>query len=860
MNTKKLQHISLALTLSLLALVGVLALVGTWDSGPSPPTWLRASVAQAQASSRLPAALLTSTTVFTEGFEISVPPPGWIEEDVSGTAGNWARSSDTVHPSGGGVHGGSYLAYFNSYNAPSGSSTRIYTTNLDFSTAGDYHISLWMYHDTGQAGINDRVQIEVDDGSGWTNVGSAISRYDGATGWAQHTVDLSAYAGDVISLSIKGISGYGNDVHIDDVHVYRQPPTPHLNVTKMATTDSLSVAPGENVTYSIAITNSGLVTAPDTVLTDTLDVYQRPQNVTTSLGSCTIAGGGWGGVVTCTLGDLGGGATAHVTLTAQTTGTLPAQGYQRIANTVEVAAPGASASAQTSLWLDLCRVRLVEGVTATPYNALQEAIDAATSPTATVQVAGTCHNVENLAQIAYIGKRITLRGGYNPDFSTWDPDLYPTTLDAQGSHRVVYIDAATGATVEHLRITGGDAGSSDGGGIWIRSSDATIRSCQILTNTARYGGGVYVHDSNSNPHNVTLMGNTIRGNVAQNEGGGVRALQNSTLLKDNIIQGNTAPEGGGLYFYDCWRPTLKGNVVQDNTAQQRGGGVYLDNSRRAILESNVIRNNTAQQQGGGLYFYMTSEGDITPILINNVLADNRANGEGSALYIWRTYGDYHSTTLLHTTLARNEGNSGVYVDGDSEVIFKNTIVYSHTTGVHNNGGVVSMTLTLWQSNTTDYAGTVDTIGHLTGTVAFAADGYHLTAASDAIDRGVDAGVTDDVDGQTRPMGPFPDLGADEYPYQADLSLSKVRQGSGPANAGEPISYTLSGHSGTGLGRGRAERQHAGRRLHGRRSRRHLHPLQCRYRYRALNDHLGHHHRHLRRRAHQYRHRHPHQCY
>ena len=36
MNTKKLQHISLALTLSLLALIGVLALLGAGNSGPAP--------------------------------------------------------------------------------------------------------------------------------------------------------------------------------------------------------------------------------------------------------------------------------------------------------------------------------------------------------------------------------------------------------------------------------------------------------------------------------------------------------------------------------------------------------------------------------------------------------------------------------------------------------------------------------------------------------------------------------------------------------------------------------------------------------------------------------------------------------
>ncbi len=77
------------------------------------------------------------TTVFTEGLEINVPPPGWIEKDVSDTVGDWAQAEDTVNPSGGGVHGGSHLAYFNSSIMMFGSSTRIYTTNLSFGTATD---------------------------------------------------------------------------------------------------------------------------------------------------------------------------------------------------------------------------------------------------------------------------------------------------------------------------------------------------------------------------------------------------------------------------------------------------------------------------------------------------------------------------------------------------------------------------------------------------------------------------------------------------------------------------------------------------------------------------------------------------
>jgi len=46
-----------------------------------------------------------------------------------------------------------------------------------------------------------------------------VNRYDGSTGWKQHTIDLSAYKGTTIQLGFLGISAYGNNVFIDDANV-----------------------------------------------------------------------------------------------------------------------------------------------------------------------------------------------------------------------------------------------------------------------------------------------------------------------------------------------------------------------------------------------------------------------------------------------------------------------------------------------------------------------------------------------------------------------------------------------------------------------------------------------------------------
>ncbi len=81
-----------------------------------------------------------------------------------------------------------------------------------------------MYHDTGYSTYTDKVQVQVstNGGSTWTSVGTAVNRYDGSTGWKQHSIDLSAYKGTTVNLGFVGVSAYGNDIHLDDVTVTAQ--------------------------------------------------------------------------------------------------------------------------------------------------------------------------------------------------------------------------------------------------------------------------------------------------------------------------------------------------------------------------------------------------------------------------------------------------------------------------------------------------------------------------------------------------------------------------------------------------------------------------------------------------------------
>lgn len=152
-------------------------------------------------------------------------------------------------------------------------------------------------------------------------------------------------------------------------------------------------------------------------------------------------------------------------------------------------------------------------------------------------------------------------------------------------------------------------------------------------------------------------------------------------------------------------------------------------------------------------------------LVNTVIADNRGANRGSGAFIYNA-----SPRLLHTTIARNAGgdDAGVCVsDGGGGGMFSgvqmtNTIVFSHGVGIRVlSSSAATLVTTLWHANVVSVTGNVTHVGDLDGDPAFAADGYHLTQRSAAVNKGTSTGVGHDIDGDTRPTDSPPDIGADE---------------------------------------------------------------------------------------------------
>jgi parallel beta-helix repeat protein len=428
---------------------------------------------------------------------------------------------------------------------------------------------------------------------------------------------------------------------------------------------------------------------------------------------------------------------------------------------------------------------------ATIYENLQQAIDASNSSSDVVKVAGTCTEVNNyggLSQVVYLDKTLSIQGGYTrTNWTTPDPIAHPTTLDAHGQGRPLFITGTISPKIDGLHLINGDAhglggapgGQDTGGGVYIAYALTLLSHNTIYNNHSEYAGGVYLLNSDS-----ILDSNTIISNSVDIDGGGIYVDISPSTLTGNIIISNTASEsGGGLVVDDSNDAIVKGNLIQGNTAESVGGGVGIYGSSPAF-EDNRIMNNTAESVGGGLSLH---DGEQMTF-INNVFAGNSATNAGSGMIIWGG-----TANLLHNTLADNTGYCGIVVlrDNDtgvySTVAMTNTILVNHSIGICLEGGnTLAVNAILWDASTpiTITASTTATLSiqnQHTGNPAFTADGYHLGATSAAIDQGVPSGVGFDIDGQLRPLNGAYDLGADEHPEVIPLP-----SGSGSASTADDV--------------------------------------------------------------------------
>ena len=287
--------------------------------------------------------LTASSPTPLDGFEVSVPPPGWTETIVNdpGTDPDWTQESIGANPTISPRSGG-YMAKFNSYNAPANASSRLWTDALDLSGYAAPQVVFWMSHDTGFPGNADRVQIQVStDGVTWVDVGDPVLRYDATCTtpcWKEHGVVLPAgYDVNGVYIGFLGISAFGNNFYLDDTALAEAwYPCPYVSLGPDA---AQSVCAGSSAEYSLILDNftEQTTTFDVTVAGNAWTTTPNPVQVTLAPGesgaiAVTVNVPWAGGADTATVTATGGGYSDSATLaTSDAPGGLVPEPWESIA-------------------------------------------------------------------------------------------------------------------------------------------------------------------------------------------------------------------------------------------------------------------------------------------------------------------------------------------------------------------------------------------------------------------------------------------------------------------------------------------------------------------------------------------------
>ncbi len=365
---------------------------------------------------------------------------------------------------------------------------------------------------------------------------------------------------------------------------------------------------------------------------------------------------------------------------------------------------------------------LEDGSAEHPFDAIQEAIDAATDGDEVLVLDGT-YTGEGNKNLDYVGKAITVRSENGPATCIID-------CEAEGRGFYFQNSESTSSVVDGFTITNGRPDYLSGGGIRCEEASPTIANCTITQNSTNIGGGISCYMSSP-----TITNCTITENRAGDGGGGIRCLQSSPTFINCTIAGNTASFGGCAYgeYFGC--PIFRNCVIRENTAK-RGGGFYCDGID-LVINNCVIVENGAGYCGG---IYCDSDSYSSLSIVNSTIAGNRSIVTDGCIY------GFGSGTITDSIIWANSpaNTQEIYVTGLL------TVTYCDIQG--GESAVYADTL-IWGD------GNIDIDPLLTQ------DGTHLRAGSpcrDAGDPGGDYTGKTDIDGEPRVTDDRVDIGADEF--------------------------------------------------------------------------------------------------
>lgn len=201
----------------------------------------------------------------------------------------------------------------------------------------------------------------------------------------------------------------------------------------------------------------------------------------------------------------------------------------------------------------------------------------------------------------------------------------------------------SGPLFEDLQVE--NNASLDGAGIALDASDAILRNCLFLNNSADGAGGGIVIFNGSSP-----------------------------LLDHCSFSGNSSfGSGGGVYINDS-SPVFTGCTFIDNAGAQGGGSLYSGGAVSVKLGANprfvncIFSRNISNSNGGAIASFSPNE------IVNCLFTENTAPVSGGALFL--SSGNPIETRLINNTFNENSSPDGaVLYAHNHQAVMKNCIAW-----------------------------------------------------------------------------------------------------------------------------------------------------------------------------------------
>ena len=301
-----------------------------------------------------------------------------------------------------------------------------------------------------------------------------------------------------------------------------------------------------------------------------------------------------------------------------------------------------------------------------------------------------------------------------------------------------------------LDVLANTAGTGDGGGLFIDSSDISLNALAVTDNAAQSGAGGGIYHVGSG--DLELVNALVRDNAADT-GGGIHygAGGRVTLSADMVIDG-IQPMGASVQCDPSeLLPDNYCSQVSGNTAAT-AGGVYITTSTAGPEPHRILQ--TAFMNNTGDLGSALSLVDAQDVWVRTSLFSGHESSGGSGVAAIRTAAS--TGVLIDSTTVVDNDVAGIVLGGSTAFlnVFNNNLLWGNDGDFGAvPGSDVSVACNLSQD------GTLPGVSGMPAFIETARGKYRLSDLSDAVDQCGMAGTDTDLDGVSRPLGALHDVGA-----------------------------------------------------------------------------------------------------